>query len=288
MNIQKWLDENTASLSGKTVAITGSTGGIGRRLCEHLAFLKASLILLDRNEERSQTHKNELAKKFRVNVTCIHTELEDTESVRAAAKQLCQIGVDILILNAGAYKIPRHICSTGYENIFQINFASPLLLVKELLVHLRERNGRVVAVSSIAHRYSKTDKNDIDFSKKKSCALTYGNSKRYLMFSLYKLFEKEKEVALSVTHPGITLTNITAHYPKVIFALIKYPMKVIFMSPRKASLCILKGVFVPCKTNEWIGPKLFDIWGKPKKKELRSITDVELLHITEISEKILN
>ena len=63
-------------------------------------------------------------------------------------------------------------------------------------------------------------------------------------FSLFELFRSEKSVTLSVTHPGITFTNITAHYPKLIFAVIKHPMKVIFMKTDKASLSIVKGVFV--------------------------------------------
>ena len=58
MNVKKWILENTSSLSGKTVALTGSTGGIGRELSIALASLGASLILLDRNKERSEKNKN--------------------------------------------------------------------------------------------------------------------------------------------------------------------------------------------------------------------------------------
>ena len=242
--------------------------------------------MLDRSPERSGEHKDKLEARFGIKASCITTELEDTQGVINAAKELSQIGIDALILNAGAYKIPRHDCQTGYDNIFQINFASPLLLVKELLPHLKERNGRVVAVSSIAHRYSKADASDIDFKTRKSCALAYGNSKRFLTFSLYEMFKSEDKAALSVTHPGITLTNITSHYPKLIFAIIKNPMKIIFMSPRKASLCVLKGIFEPCAENEWIGPRLFDIWGKPKKKRLRPLSSKEQEVIRATSERI--
>ena len=45
------------------------------------------------------------------------------------------------------------------------------------------------------------------------------------MFSLFALDDPH----IAVTHPGITQTNITAHYPKLIFAVIKNPMKLIFM-----------------------------------------------------------
>ena len=53
MKIEKWLNENTSSLWGKNVAITGSTGGIGVELCEYLCKLGANLILVDRNLQKS-------------------------------------------------------------------------------------------------------------------------------------------------------------------------------------------------------------------------------------------
>ena len=112
-----------------------------------------------------------------------------------------------------------------------------------LLPVLRERGGRVVAVGSIAHNYSETDPADVDFSSRTRASRVYGNAKRYLMFSLYGLFENESNVSLAVCHPGITFTNITAHYPKAVFAIIKNPMKVIFMKPERACLSIVRGVF---------------------------------------------
>ena len=143
-----------------------------------------------------------------------------------------------------------------------------------------------MAVSSIAHNYSKIDVNDIDFSNCKAASKVYGNAKRFLTFSLYSLFNNDK--TLSIVHPGITLTNITAHYPKLIFAVIKHPMKIIFMSPKKAALCIIYGVFNGCHNREWIGPRVFNIWGIPKKQTLNTCTKDEAKQICEISEKIYN
>ena len=286
MSKKRWLEKNTSSLCGKTVAITGSTGGLGKALCAHLASLGASLVLVDRNAERSSAHRTDLINKYGIPVTCVTAELESTASVDNAAECLCEIGIDMLILNAGAYSIPRHKCDSGFDNVFQINFVSQYTLSKKLLPHLRERNGKVVAVGSIAHRYSKVDKSDVDFSTRKSSALAYGNSKRYLMHALYGLFEGEERASLSIVHPGITLTNITAHYPKIVFAIIKHPMKVIFMSPEKASLCILKGVFDTCEREEWIGPRAFDVWGYPKKKRLSSISENERKHIYDVSHRL--
>ena len=284
---EKWLKENTKSLHGKTVGITGSTGGLGKELCAYLADCGASLVLLDRNERRSKEHATELKKRFEnISVERVPLDLEDLESARDAVCRLIELNVDVMIHNAGAYSIPRHKCKSGYDNVFQINFATPYYMIRELLPHLRKRNGKVVVVGSIAHNYSVIDPDDVDFSTRKASSKVYGNSKRFLMFSLYKLFEDEKETELSVTHPGIAFTNITAHYPKLIFAIIKYPMKVIFMKPRKAVLSVLKGVFDRTEECEWIGPSLFDVWGMPKKKVLKTASTDERKLIAELAEKV--
>ena len=287
MNYEKWLTENTESLAGKTVAVTGTTGGLGRELCDFIASLGARLILMDRNKKRSEAHRDELKMRHGCDVECINVDLEDINSVKKATGELISnYEPDIFIHNAGAYSIPRKKCDTGMDNVFQINFVSPYYMIRTMLPVLKKRTGRVVIVGSIAHNYSKIDVRDIDFATRSRASKVYGNAKRYLMFSLYELFKNEGDVTLAVTHPGITFTNITAHYPKVIFALIKHPMKVIFMKPRKAALCILRGVFAPCEYHEWIGPRVFDVWGLPKKKALKTCTVKESAEIARIAEEI--
>ncbi len=288
MDIEKWIKLNTEDLGGKTVAVTGSTGGLGNELCNYLAKLGASLILVDRNIEKSQSFAFELKEKYNINIECITADLADFSSVKAATEALKQCKIDIFVHNAGAYSIPRYKTDIDYDNIFQINFISPYYIIKELLPNLRKVKGRVVAVGSIAHNYSKADKTDIDFSLRSASSLVYGNAKRYLMFSLYELFKTETEASLAVTHPGITFTNITAHYPKVIFAVIKHPMKIIFMKPKKAALCILKGCFEATNHHKIIGPNIFSIWGYPKQKLLKTCGVEESEFIFETAEKIYN
>ena len=238
MKYTAWLKKNTASLVGKTVALSGATGGIGRELCFYLSELGASLVLINRSEKRARLLGEEiLARNPDTLIEYVTADMEDMSSVRRAAGELLGKGIDILFLNAGAYSIPRRICDTGYDNVFQINFVSPYYLAQKLLPTIRTRGGRIVAVGSIAHRYSKTDPADVDFCTRKKASLVYGNSKRYLMCALAALAERDGEVVIA--HPGITFTNITAHYPKLIFAIIKHPMKVVFMSVKKATLSIL-------------------------------------------------
>ncbi len=272
----RWLQKNTTSLAGKTIAITGSTGGLGKPLCRYLASLGADLVLVDRSEERAKAHKEALLQEFPgCHVTLVRADLSEMTSVKNATETLLSLPLDIFIHNAGAYAIPRKTCDTGYDNVFQINFVSPYYIIRRLLPLLRARKGHVMAVGSIAHNYSKIDPEDVDFSTRDKASLVYGNAKRHLMFSLLTLFESETDVTLSITHPGITFTNITAHYPPVIFAIIKHPMKIIFMPPRKAALSLLLGVFATCAPTEWIGPRVLRVWGLPRKEPLRTCKEAE-------------
>ena len=286
MNIKTWIAKNTDSLCGTRIAITGSTGGLGQALCHYLAFLGASLVLLDRNAARSAALADTLRSSHGISVECICTDLSDMNSVRCATDALLACPPDIFIHNAGAYSIPRCTVSTGYDNVFQINFVSPYYIIRTLLPVMEQKGGKVVVVGSIAHRYSKTDPQDIDFTSRSAASQVYGNAKRYLMFALPPLFAGKSNISLSVTHPGISFTGITAHYPPWLFAIIKHPMKIIFMKPRRASLSILAGVFDQTDENQWIGPRLFDVWGLPVKRKLHSVSAEEAKQIAAAAQEI--
>lgn len=287
MTIKKWLYKNTNNLTGKTVAISGATGGLGLVLCDYLSKLGANLILLNRSEQKTNFLQNDLQNKYpNCRTEFIKVDMQDFESVKFATEQLKQKQIDILLLNAGAYKIPRCKTSLGYDNVFQINFVSPYYMIRQLLPYLKNES-RVVVVGSIAHNYSKINEKDIDFSNQKKPSKVYGNAKRFLMFSLFEYFKNNPQNAkLSVCHPGITYTNISTHFSRFTNAIIKYPMKIIFEKPKKAALSILKGFFDETPYHTWIGPKIWNIWGMPKKQKLKTVKFEESQKIAKIAENI--
>ena len=279
--LDRWVNENTDSLTGTTVAVSGATGGLGKELCRRLCFLGASLVLVDRNRQRSLALIEQLKSEYpSLSARHVTLDLEDMNNVRRAVEAIRHIAPDYLVLNAGAYSIPRHKCSTGFDNVYQINFVSPYYIARELLLDISSRGGRVVVVGSIAHNYSRSDSTDVDFSTRTAASKVYGNAKRYLMYSLSGYPEA------SITHPGIAVTGITGHYPKVIYALIKHPMKVIFMSPKRACLSILAGLFTDTDEKQWIGPRVFDVWGMPRLKSLESADAEEIATIRATAESI--
>lgn len=288
MNIDKWIKENTHNLNGKTIAITGSTGGIAKFLVKKLATLNANFIFLNRNKGKTQEQINELTLLYpNIKIEFIHCDLSNFESVKSATEKLKQKHIDILYLCAGIYNVPRHKTDLGFDNVFQTNFVSHYYIAKELLDNLKTSNGKIVAVSSIAHNYSKIDENDIDFSTRKKHSKVYGNAKRFLTFSLMELCENKK-LNLSIVHPGLTLTEMTNHYPKAINWFVKLFIGLFCPSKEKASMALIKGIFDSTEYYEWIGPKFLNIWGKPQKSKLKTCSINESNRIIQIAEKIYN
>lgn len=272
----RWFARHTYSLVGKRVAVCGATGGIGEELCRHLARLGAELWLCCRSEAKTMALIDTLHVDFPdLAARFVPLDLEDAASVCAAAEILSQMPPHVLIHNAGAYAIPRHTTAQGVDNVFAINCLGPYVLTQRLLASMATVEGRVVVVGSIAHNYSKINPADPDFATQKAASKVYGNAKRHLMLALYEQFTGVKGVTLSAVHPGIAFTNITNHYPKWLFCIIKHPMKVIFMHPRRAALSVLRGVFEPTAYGQWIGPWLFDVWGLPRKRKLHTFTREE-------------
>ncbi len=271
MNTKTWIRKYASDLTGKVVAVTGTTGGLGRELCLYLAQLNAHILMLNRNAEKSRALKRELLSRFPdAQIEHMDLDLSDTQSVKEACRKLNARKIDILILNAGVYNVPITVGESGYNNVFEVNFVSHYFLVKQLLPTLRKAKGKVIAVGSVAHRYARLDEKDVDFSSRKSASRIYGNSKRFLMFSLYALLRRETDVSMAIVHPGVTLTNMTNHYPKAINGLVKIGVKLFFPSPARAARNLLLGIYTDCSDREWIGPEIFDVWGDPKRRKLHT------------------
>ena len=289
MKITKWLTKNCPSLKGKRVVITGATGGLGKEICLILASLEADIFLACRNKSKADILTNEILETYlNAHIKFIELDLENFESVKKCITSIKKLnGIDILINNAGIYNVPIKKLDSGYNNIFQVNFVYTYYLTKELLPELQKRkNSTCITLGSVAHNYSKINVSDIDFSNQTKASKIYGNSKRFLMFSLYELFNNIKDVNLAIVHPGVTLTNMTNHYPKAINWLVKIGIKIFFPHPKKASLSIIYGANNKTNYHEWIGPRTFNIWGYPKIQKLSTCNKDESNQIFEIAEKI--
>ena len=76
------------------------------------------------------------------------------------------------------------------------------------------------------------------------------------------------------------------HFSKFTYALLKWPMKLMYMKPEKAARSIVMAVFKKVPYLHWIGPKHFCIWGDPAVKKLTTCAAPERKQIYKIAEKI--
>ena len=288
MNYKKWLKENTKDLKNKTIVLTGSTGGLGQEIANFLGMLNANIILADRDFEKSSKLKESLLKKYNISVKQIKLDLQNLDSVTNFITEVKKQNIDAIIHNAGVYNLPTN-DEQNYYIINKVNYLMPYYITKSLLPELKKSSlARVVVVGSIAYEYAKFNPCDPEYLMCKKPNKIYGNSKRCLIYSMFELFKNEKSVKLSIVQPGVTPTNITRHFPKFVRGIIKLPMKMVFNSPKKSSLCVIKGLFEDLNYNEWIGPKYFGVWGKPKKSSLKHISNEEILQIFQDAEENYN
>ena len=75
---EDWIKQNAASLAGKRVAISGSTGGLGKALCAHMAVLGvARLILLDRNASKVRIYDDNWSSESGIGAIFQKGKIED-------------------------------------------------------------------------------------------------------------------------------------------------------------------------------------------------------------------
>ncbi len=286
MNINKWFENNKINLKNKRVVLTGATGGLGREVCKMLAHLQAKITIVCRNKSLAEKLILGIKSKYKnADIDFVQLDLNNIENVKNCINELKKYnGIDILINNAAVYNVPLSKSQLGVNNVFQINFVSTYFLTKQLLSELgKKENSICITLGSIAYNYSKINESDIDFSLQKKAGKIYGNSKRYLMLSLFKLFEGQK-TKLAIVHPGITLTNMTSHYPKAINWLVKAGVKVLFPPPQKAALNIFYATQNIPQKNEWVGPRLFNIWSRPKVGKIKNLKSNEERFASSVAE----
>ena len=82
---------------------------------------------------------------------------------------------------------------------------------------------------------------------------------------------EENTIDINIVHPGVCATELFIKSHSKFFIKLIYPiMRLIFHSPKKAALTVIKGIFIETKFDEWIVPKgLFGVWGYPTVKKMK-------------------
>ena len=197
--------ETTGSLRGKVAWITGASSGIGEQLCHQFAQQGASLIISATSAPKLEQVKADLA-GFGVPVIVLALDLEQlTELPGKASEALNSFGkIDFLVNNAGI-GLKDWALSTTLETdqkVMNINYFGPIVLTKEVLPHMLQRNdGQIVVTSSLSGKYGVPK------------ISSYAASKHALQgfFETLRSEIADTGVDITIIVPGIIQTEITAH-----------------------------------------------------------------------------
>ncbi|XP_011689558.1 PREDICTED: retinol dehydrogenase 12-like [Wasmannia auropunctata] len=218
-----------ARLDGKTVVITGASGGIGKETARYLYARGARVILACRDIEKtnkavediknnppSRINKNEY-KKNAGELAIYFLNLCSLKSVRDCAKNLLtnETAIHILINNAGVTSHPDKKTEDGNETTFQVNYLSHFLLTLLLLPKMQfsSPNCRIINVSSIAYILGDIDFDDINLEKSYTPFKNYAQSKLANILFTKELAHRLKRanirgVNVYCLHPGVIRTDI--------------------------------------------------------------------------------
>lgn len=287
MEISKYL-QDFEELKNKTVLITGASGGIGTEIAKHFAYVGCNLIFANRSMSKTEQLVQKILNLYpNTKIDVLELDLCSNESVKKFLEQVKDFKVDYFVHNAGIYNVKRQTTQLGFDNIYQTNCLMPYYITKSLLPYFKVNHTKVIYMGSIAYNYSKINPLDAEFKNCKKINKIYGNSKRMAMFAFDELF-KQTDVEFSIVHPGLTLTKMTNHYAKGINWLVKLGLKIVCPPPAKAGLSVVYATTHSTKSGEWIGPKIFNIWGKPKAKAFKCSRQEVALANQIVENQILN
>lgn len=186
----------------KNIVITGASRGIG------LALTKAYLAAGDRvyawcRNPAGAVHLQALAPEAGDALVLIDAEIGDLQSIDAAAAQMGDTPIDVLLNVAGFYHMKSSLADEdfdGWYDSFRVMVVGPFHTAQKLLPNLEKAKGKIVTVST----------------QMAASTWAYGNSYAYVaakaavnrvMRSL-AIDIKDRGIAVAIVHPGLVKTDM--------------------------------------------------------------------------------
>ena len=130
---------DAAVMAGKSVLVTGGTGGIGRATAIGLAALGARVGITGRDQARTEAAAAGIgAAPDSPAVDVFAADMSVQAGVRRLAAQVADSypRLDVLVNNVGGFWAHRHLTADGLEHTFALNHLAPFLLTSLLLDRL--------------------------------------------------------------------------------------------------------------------------------------------------------
>lgn len=151
-------------VAGRTVVITGSTGGLGYAAAERLAGLGARVVLLARDREKGRAAVERItAATGNSDLRAVECQIASLASVREAAETLLatEPQIHVLINCVGTMEDTRQDSPDGYDLVLATNLIGPFLLTELLLERIKaSAPSRIIEVSSGGMYYQRINVTD--------------------------------------------------------------------------------------------------------------------------------
>ena len=197
-------------MRGKRVLVTGATTGIGRVTAVELGRAGAEVVLIARDRQKAEATLAELRDAGAPPAHALLADLSLMSSVRTLADEVRARfdRIDVLVNNAGAIFSSRALTAEGFERTFALNHLSYFLLTHLLLDRL-PAGGRIVSVSSDAHRPARIDFDDLQLERRYTAFGAYCVSKLMNLCFTFELARRVQARGLTANaaHPGPVATN---------------------------------------------------------------------------------
>ena len=258
-----WKPDRLPDLAGKTYVITGGNSGIGFDAATMLGKAGANLLLACRSVDKAQVAKRELEQRVTGTVDLVQLDLSDLTSIRAAADELRgkYNKLDGLINNAGIMQTPKSKTKDGFELQFGTNHLGHFMLTSLLIDLVEAAAGRVVVVSSIAHKFGAIDLDDLTWEKGYTPSKAYFRSKLanvLFAFELDRRLEAAGNKSICIAcHPGYAATNLQSTGPTGPLNFFYKFLNPLFAQPSQAGAIptVLAAAGVEAKRGAYYGPK---------------------------------
>ena len=238
--------------SGRTAIVTGSNSGIGRAAAAALAARGAHVVLAVRNLDKGRAASAAMPGSTEVR----ELDLADLASITRFASAW-DGEIDLLINNAGIMVPPLSRTADGFELQFGTNHLGHFALTNLLLGDV---TGRVVTVSSVAHRHGAIDFDDLNWERRRYRAWSaYGQSKlANLLFTAElqrRLSNAGSAVIANAAHPGYASTNLQFHSGnRLMDAVSVVGNRTIASDENGGALPTLFAALAPIPGNSYAGP----------------------------------
>ena len=266
--------------SGRFVVITGANSGIGLEATRQLAERGAEVLMACRNEAKATAAQQQLGSS---RVSVARLDLADQASIARFADELSTSGrrIDVLVNNAGVMGLDETRTTDGFEGQFGTNHLGHFALTARLLPLLADA-GRVITVSSIAHRQGRVDLDDPHFERRKYNRWdAYSQSKlANLLFALEldRRLKAAGRTQISIgAHPGIASTALGRDGSSFINSLTRRMGWLTFRSSESGSDPLVRGAADrDLRGGEYLGPRFLAFGSTVVEKPSSRARDAQL------------